>query len=116
MSTSEFNYHLPSDSRRTAIREEHIEIGFIGKLQNLKYEYRPDIRDRAALEANFREKFEALNRVKLTCYPSIPNLGVGADLLDTPWRTHTVLFSRARWPVLFYVMNNTLVRLTRSTI
>ena len=66
MSTSEFNYHLPSDSRRTAIREGHIEIGFIGKLQNLKYEYRPDIRDRAALEANFREKFEALNRVKLT--------------------------------------------------
>ncbi|MBK6420391.1 MAG: type I restriction endonuclease subunit R [Ignavibacteria bacterium] len=66
MSTSEFNYHLPSESRRTAIREEHIEIGFIGKLQNLKYEYRPDIRDRAALEANFREKFEALNRVKLT--------------------------------------------------
>ncbi|MYH56684.1 MAG: type I restriction endonuclease subunit R, partial [Boseongicola sp. SB0675_bin_26] len=28
--------------------------------------YRPDIRDRAALEANFRERFEALNRVKLT--------------------------------------------------
>jgi type I restriction enzyme R subunit len=27
---------------------------------------RPDIRDRAALEQNFREKFEALNRVKLT--------------------------------------------------
>ena len=66
MPTSEFNYHLPSDSRRTALRELDIEIGFIGKLQNLKYEYRPDIRDRAALEANFREKFEALNRVSLT--------------------------------------------------
>jgi len=48
------------------VREEHIEYGFIGKLQKLKYEYRDDIRDRAALEANFREKFEALNRVRLT--------------------------------------------------
>ncbi|MBP6781467.1 MAG: type I restriction endonuclease subunit R, partial [Ottowia sp.] len=43
-----------------------MEYGFIGKLQNLKYEYRADIRDRASLEKNFREKFEALNRVKLT--------------------------------------------------
>ena len=34
--------------------------------ENLKYEYRPDIRDRATLEANFRDKFEALNRVTLT--------------------------------------------------
>ncbi len=48
------------------VKEEHIEYGFVGKLQNLKYEYRDDIRDRAALEKNFREKFEALNRVKLT--------------------------------------------------
>ena len=35
-------------------------------LSDLKYTYRPDIRDRAALEKNFREKFEALNRVTLT--------------------------------------------------
>ena len=32
----------------------------------MKYSYRNDIRDRAALHANFREKFESLNRVKLT--------------------------------------------------
>ena len=38
----------------------------IKKLVSLKYEYRPDIRNRAALEKNFREKFEALNRVRLT--------------------------------------------------
>ena len=50
----------------SAVREEAIEFGFIGTLQGLKYEYRKDIRDRAALERNFREKFEALNRVKLT--------------------------------------------------
>ena len=49
-----------------AVKEDQIEYGFIGKLQGLKYEYRPDIRDRAALERNFREKFEALNRVHLT--------------------------------------------------
>ena len=46
--------------------EQQIEQSFIDKLTGLKYEYRPDITDRAALEKNFREKFEALNRVKLT--------------------------------------------------
>jgi type I restriction enzyme R subunit len=48
------------------VREETIESEFIRKLQDLKYEYRADIRDRAALEKNFRDKFEALNRVNLT--------------------------------------------------
>src|SRR4051812_1196407 len=46
--------------------ERHLEEALVTKLQDLKYEYRPDIRDRATLEANFREKFEALNRVTLT--------------------------------------------------
>ena len=46
--------------------ESQIELDLVAKLSDLKYTYRPDIRDRAALEANFREKFEALNRVKLT--------------------------------------------------
>ena len=46
--------------------ERQLEEQFIEKLRGLKYEYRPDIRDRAALEKNFREKFEALNRVRLT--------------------------------------------------
>ncbi|MYA35074.1 MAG: type I restriction endonuclease subunit R, partial [Rhodothermaceae bacterium] len=46
--------------------ERDLEDAFVAKLRDLKYEYRPDIRDRAALEANFREKFEALNRVTLT--------------------------------------------------
>ena len=48
------------------VKEEQIEYGFIGTLQRLKYAYRADIRDRAALERNFREKFEALNRVHLS--------------------------------------------------
>jgi type I restriction enzyme R subunit len=46
--------------------ENKIEAGLIEKLGDLKYTYRPDIRDRAALEENFREKFEALNLVRLT--------------------------------------------------
>ena len=50
----------------TATVEGDIEEALVEKLQDLKYEYRDDIRDRAALEANFREKFEALNRVTLT--------------------------------------------------
>jgi len=47
-------------------KESQIENRLIEKLQDLKYTYHPDIRDRDTLERNFREKFEALNRVKLT--------------------------------------------------
>jgi len=59
-------YDQPPGSPRHTVKEGEIEYGFIGKLQGLKYEYRQDIRDRAALERNFREKFEALNRLKLS--------------------------------------------------
>src|SRR5690606_16018920 len=47
-------------------KESQIEQSLISKLKDLKYTYREDIRDRASLEQNFREKFEALNRVNLT--------------------------------------------------
>lgn len=66
MPNSKDTYSRPSDTPRFVVREDTIEYGFVGKLQSLKYEYREDIRDRAALEKNFREKFEALNRVRLT--------------------------------------------------
>ena len=46
--------------------ESQIEKALIEKLQDLKYTYRENIRDRASLEANFREHFERLNRVKLS--------------------------------------------------
>ena len=46
--------------------ENQTEQSLIEKLKDLKYSYRPDIRDRDSLEKNFREKFEALNRVQLT--------------------------------------------------
>jgi type I restriction enzyme, R subunit len=66
MQPSSFKYANTSESPAKAVKEEQIEYGFIGKLQGLKYEYRPDIRDRAALERNFRQHFEALNRVNLS--------------------------------------------------
>jgi type I restriction enzyme, R subunit len=47
-------------------KETQIENALIGKLTDLKYTYRDDIRDRESLELNFREKFQALNRVNLT--------------------------------------------------
>jgi len=46
--------------------ERQLEDKLIEKLRDLKYEHRPDIRDRAALDKNFREKFNALNHVNLT--------------------------------------------------
>ncbi len=46
--------------------ERDLEEALVAKLRDLKYEYRPEICDRATLEANFRQKFETLNRVTLT--------------------------------------------------
>lgn len=46
--------------------ERQIEVEFIEKLRDLKYIYREDIRDKSALEANFKEHFEKLNRVNLS--------------------------------------------------
>ncbi len=48
------------------MNEQYIEDKLIGKLSDLKYTHRPDIRDRATLERNFRQKFETLNRITLT--------------------------------------------------
>ena len=48
------------------IKERNIEDEFINQLQELKYIYRPDIRDRETLEQNFLQKFQELNRVKLS--------------------------------------------------
>ncbi len=49
-----------------ATKENKIENDFIDKLKELKYNYRPDIRDKKALELNFRQKFQELNKVNLT--------------------------------------------------
>ncbi|RME03797.1 MAG: type I restriction endonuclease subunit R [Planctomycetota bacterium] len=47
-------------------KEREIEVRLLEKLKSLKYTYREDIRNREALERNFREKFEKLNRVELS--------------------------------------------------
>lgn len=64
--SSDDNYPTAAAKPAAGLREDGIEFGFVGKLQDLKYEYRRDITNRATLEKNFREKFEALNRVRLT--------------------------------------------------
>ena len=45
--------------------EKQIETGLIEKLQELKYTYRSDIKDKAALEENFRRHFQKMNQVRL---------------------------------------------------
>lgn len=66
MSPVMLNYDPLSEASASALREGTIEYGFDGKLQGPKYTHRSDISNRATLDQNFREKFNALNRVKLT--------------------------------------------------
>ncbi|MGE3601285.1 MAG: type I restriction endonuclease subunit R [Dehalococcoidia bacterium] len=66
MTSSRATYNLKAEGQPGLVRETDIERALIGKLEELKYTIRRDIRDRTALEANFREKFDALNRVTLT--------------------------------------------------
>src|SRR5690554_1764029 len=47
-------------------KEQNIEQNLIEQLIGLKYTHRPDIVDRKTLEQNFKNKFEALNRVRLS--------------------------------------------------
>jgi type I restriction enzyme R subunit len=47
-------------------KENQIEDNLLEQLKGLKYVYRTEIVDRKSLELNFRQKFEALNRVRLT--------------------------------------------------
>ncbi|MGV3664683.1 MAG: type I restriction endonuclease subunit R [Leptospira bouyouniensis] len=48
------------------VNELNIETNLIKKLEDLKYTYRGEIRNREDLERNFRKHFEELNKVKLT--------------------------------------------------
>ena len=63
---SDVPYKKTADSQPGQVKEHDIESEFLQKLDGLKYTLRPDIRDRASMEQNFRDKFEALNRCKLT--------------------------------------------------
>jgi type I restriction enzyme R subunit len=66
MHTSSDSTYPRHEVQAQVLNEGVIEDAFIQKLRDLKYTIRPDITDRASLEQNFREKFEALNRVRLT--------------------------------------------------
>lgn len=66
MTSSDLTYDRTAPGTPPAVREMDLETEFIERLRDLKYTVRSDIRDRASLEGNFREKFEALNRVRLT--------------------------------------------------
>ena len=47
-------------------KENQVEENLIEQLKGLKYIHRPDIVDRKTLEQNFKTKFEALHRVRLS--------------------------------------------------
>lgn len=64
--SSEITYQQNPDSRPSVVTKQDIEEAFIGTLRDLKLTDRAGMRNRASLEANFRQKFEALNRIKLT--------------------------------------------------
>jgi type I restriction enzyme R subunit len=66
MTSSPSSYPPTPDAASCVLNEHGIEDLFISRLRQLKYTHRPDITDRAALERNFRAKFEELNRVRLT--------------------------------------------------
>lgn len=51
---------------KTLFSEKSFEVNFIKRLEELKYIYRSDIKDRQSLEKNFRNHFEELNKVHLT--------------------------------------------------
>ncbi len=48
---SDYTYQ-PHEPAAPTVNEDTIESGFIGRLQGLKYDYRPDITDRAYYFAN----------------------------------------------------------------
>ena len=89
--------------------ENQIERDLLSKLEELKYTYRPDIRDRNALERNFREKFEALNRVSLTDseYQRLLDSVITPDVYGAAQRLRTInSFERDDGTPLHYTLVN----------
>ncbi len=92
------------------VKESAIEQELVAKLDELKYTLRPDIRDRAALESNFVEKFESLNRVYLTPGETQRLLDeiVTSDVFTAAQRLReTSTFTRDDGTPLHYTMVNT---------
>jgi len=90
--------------------EDQIEQSLISKLIDLKYIYRDDIRDRVTLENNFREKFEALNRVHLSDseYARLRDTIITADVFTaSQLLRNTNTFTREDDTPLHYTLVNT---------
>jgi type I restriction enzyme R subunit len=66
MPSQPVSYTFVSHAPSPAVTEGDIESLLVSRLEQLKYTYRPEITNRATLEKDFREKFESLNRVRLT--------------------------------------------------
>lgn len=49
-----------------SMSEKDLQQQFLARLADLNYTVRPGLHQRPSLEANFRQKFEALNGVKIT--------------------------------------------------
>jgi type I restriction enzyme R subunit len=89
--------------------ESQIEQDLITQLEALKYAYRPDICDRASLEANFREKFQKLNRVSLSDseFERLKDDLVTADVFAASRRLREInSFERDDGTPLFYTLVN----------
>ncbi|MFT3963582.1 type I restriction endonuclease subunit R [Propionivibrio sp.] len=90
-------------------RESQIEQDFVAKLETLKYAYRPDICDKASLEANFREHFQELNRVNLSDseFERLKDELVTADVFAASKRLREInSFERDDGTPLFYTLVN----------
>ncbi len=90
-------------------KELEIEQGLIGKLTDLKYTYREDIRDRDSLEKNFREKFQLLNRVNLTDseFARLRDEIINADIFASSKRLREInTFMREDGTPLHYTLVN----------
>jgi len=89
--------------------ETTIEKKFIKKLEALKYTYRPDIRTIEALHENFRQKFEALNKVNLTDneFSRLMELIISPNVFKTAQTLRTVnSFTRDDGTPLNYTLVN----------
>jgi type I restriction enzyme, R subunit len=91
------------------IKEAQIEAGLITRLTDLKYTFRPDIRDRSALEKNFREQFQALHKVRLTDaeFARLRDEIINADVFASSKRLREInTFTREDGTPLHYTLVN----------
>ncbi|TAF95878.1 MAG: type I restriction endonuclease subunit R [Cytophagia bacterium] len=90
-------------------KEQQIEDSLIVKLTDLKYTHRSDIRDKASLEKNFREKFQALNRVNLTDseFARLQDEIINSDVFASSKRLRAInTFTREDGTPLHYTLVN----------